>query len=186
MRIVAGKYGGRRLAAPKGMGTRPTADRVREALFSILFDVGGLSVLDLFAGTGAIGLEAISRGAKRATFVESERTVLAVLEKNIASLEVPKADHAIVKLPVEAALAKLAKDAARFDLIFADPPYREAARLLPGVLAGSASILASGGRIVLELSSKGTPPEAPLGLQFNRSKRYGETALAFYERTDSE
>jgi 16S rRNA (guanine966-N2)-methyltransferase len=182
MRVVAGLYGGRRLTAPRGIKTRPTADRVREALFSILFDVEGLTVLDLFAGTGAIGIEALSRGASHATFVEHDEAALRALEKNIASLQIPRARYAVMADRVEHAMATLSKRSAKLDLIYADPPYGEAQRWLPGVLSQSEGLLSEGGRIVVELSDTGPLPEAPVGLARSRTKSYGETVLAFYER----
>jgi 16S rRNA (guanine966-N2)-methyltransferase len=183
VRIVAGRYGGRRLTAPKGMATRPTADRVREALFSILFDVQGLAVLDLFAGTGAIGLEALSRGARHATFVENDKRALAALEKNLVALAVPEEMFEIVERSVDRALADLIRRARKLDLVFADPPYEKGTRVLPSVLGQSAELLAAGGRIVLEHASTDSPPSPPAGLQMTRTKMYGETALAFYARS---
>src|SRR5205085_1825654 len=94
MRVVAGRLGGRRLAAPKGAATRPTADRVREAIFSVLGDVTDLTVLDLFAGSGALGIEAVSRGAAQATFVERARPALAALRTNLDALGIDAEVHA--------------------------------------------------------------------------------------------
>jgi 16S rRNA (guanine966-N2)-methyltransferase len=180
MRVVAGTYRGRPLVAPKGMGTRPTADRVREALFSILFDVTDRAVLDLYAGTGALGIEALSRGARHATFVEHDRKALTALERNLATLRVPPAQFEIMPLRVEHALARLSKKGPSFDLVLADPPYREAERVLPDVLRQSAGLVRTQATIVLELASTDPPPAPPEGFELTRTKRYGETALAFY------
>src|SRR6185369_7871918 len=103
MRIIAGRLGGRRLAAPRGSATRPTTDRVREALFSALGDVTGALVCDLYAGTGALGIEALSRGARRAVFIESARPALAALRRNLADLDLDDAAR-VFPLPVERAL----------------------------------------------------------------------------------
>src|SRR5262245_8949602 len=130
MRIIAGRAKGRTLFAPKGKTTRPTLDRVREALFSILGEaVEGTSVLDLFAGTGALGLEALSRGAVHATFVEEDRRVAAVLQRNITSVG---GDTRVLLKPLPRALANLAGN--KFHLVFLDPPYDK--NLLPSCLEG--------------------------------------------------
>lgn len=180
MRIVAGKFGGRRLAAPHGMATRPTADRVREALFSILFDVEGFAVLDLYAGTGAVAIEALSRGARSAVLVENAKNALAAIEKNLESLSIQDAE--LLPIRVERALEKLVRQGRKMDLIFADPPYAEADRVLPSILAQAETLLSETGTVVLEHASTSDPPAAPHGLRLEKSKRYGETALAFYVR----
>src|ERR671914_2355707 len=140
MRVIAGRFGGRRLAAPPGAATRPTSDRVREALFSILGErVAGARVLDLFAGSGALGIEALSRGAAEATFVDTAapaiRTVRANLDALGAAAEVRRAD-------ARRFLGAASADARQYDLVFLDPPYRLAGRLgreptaaVPAVLA---------------------------------------------------
>jgi 16S rRNA (guanine(966)-N(2))-methyltransferase RsmD len=182
VRVVAGTYGGRRLVAPRGTSTRPTSDRVREALFSILFDVESMRVLDLFAGTGAIGIEALSRGASSAAFVEDDRRALTALRKNLDSLRIQEPRARVYAERVERTLDLLFEKGETFDLIFADPPYRDAPRALPEVLRQSGRLLEIGGRIVLELSDDGLPPDAPMGLALERVKRYGDTVLAFYDR----
>lgn len=176
MRIVGGIWGGRRLAAPKGTKTRPTADRTKEALFSALFDVEDLEVLDLFAGSGALGLEALSRGARRATLVESDRSALRAIETNVDALD---ADAEVVPLDVTVAIARFAKDERRFDLVLADPPYDLD---VDAVVASLVPILADGARVVFEHRHSDPPPEAPSGLTLGRTKRYGEAALAFYDK----
>lgn len=179
VRIVAGELGGRRLVAPKGASTRPTADKVREALFSILFDVEGLRTLDLYAGSGAVGLEALSRGAAHATFVERGRPALLALEQNIAELGVG-ARTEVRREDVLAALPRLAAGGRSFELIFADPPYDEAARALPSVLRRAAPLLAPDGQIICEHRSLDASPPAPEGLVRIDARRYGEATLAFY------
>lgn len=179
MRIIAGELGGRRLVAPRGLATRPTTDRAREALFSILGDVQGARVLDLYAGTGALGIEALSRGAARATFVESARPAIVALRENLRSLGLdPRA--AIVAQPVARALDAIAR-AAPFDLVFADPPYADAgsaAELIARLVVALA--LAPGARVVLERSSRDAP-FAIEGLALASDRTYGDTAIAFYD-----
>lgn len=180
MRIIAGKWRGRRLEAPAGRDVRPTADRVREALFSALGDgVVGARVLDLFAGSGALGLEALSRGADSAVFVERAGPAVAVLERNLAALGVGSPGR-IVRREALAALDQLAADGERFDLVFLDPPY--AADLLEraiGRLAAS-ELIAPGGSIVAEHHREREPTAAP-DLRRRWTKRYGDTALTLLE-----
>lgn len=181
MRVVAGRLGGHPLLAPRGNKTRPTADRVREALFSALFSVEGARVLDLFAGTGAVGIEALSRGAAFAVFVERARPAQAALQKNIKQLQL-KAESRLLSCSVAAALPLL--EGERFELIFADPPYADAKAALPKVLSAAVELLTEDGRLVLELAGRDESPKAPPGLQLTRRRDYGEAALLFYERAE--
>lgn len=181
MRVVAGTLGGRSLFAPKGQTVRPTPDRVREALFSALGDLEGATFLDLYAGTGAISFEAISRGAVRATAVERDKRALEVIKRNATTLDVgPRLE--LIASDVKTALPRFSAGTKRFDVIFADPPYAEAALLLPEVLTTALIVMAEGGLTVLEHSSREEAPAAPPGLTLERTKKYGETALAFYRR----
>jgi 16S rRNA (guanine966-N2)-methyltransferase len=174
MRIVAGRHKGRRLRAPTGAGTRPTADRVREALFSILGPMDGLRVLDLYAGSGALGLEALSRGARSATFVESARPALAAIRANLAATG---EDAEVVSADALVWLRGAAEGGGAFDLVFCDPPYDAAARtaqplaeLLPRVAAPQALIVTE--------SSKRNPLEIDLPLADERT--YGDTRIAIH------
>ncbi len=181
MRVVSGTLGGRSLVAPKGQTVRPTPDRVREALFSALGDLEGVSLLDLYSGTGAISFEAISRGAARATAVERDKRALEVIKKNATNLDVgPRLE--LIASDVKTALPRFVSGTRRFDVVFADPPYAEAGAVLPEVLAAALVIMAEGGLTVLEHSSRDEPPPTPPGLALERTKKYGETALAFYRR----
>ncbi|MBK6684201.1 MAG: 16S rRNA (guanine(966)-N(2))-methyltransferase RsmD [Deltaproteobacteria bacterium] len=182
MRIIAGIYGGRRLAAPKGERTRPTADRAKEALFSILGGLEGAHVLDLYAGTGAIGLEALSRGAARAVFVEKARPALEALDENLRALGIDGEAAKVLRLDVGRALKVLAEDE-RFDLIYADPPYELARTALPEVLGFATRGLSETGRLVLEHRHLDPSPAAPPGLALTDQRRYGEATLAFYGRS---
>jgi 16S rRNA (guanine966-N2)-methyltransferase len=175
MRIVAGEWGGRRLDAPRSQHTRPTADRVREALFSMLGDVEGEVVLDLFAGTGALALEALSRGAARALCVENGRAALAALRTNVARLNAgPRVDI----VPRDAHVYRPPDPC---DLVLADPPWAEADRLVERLEARTADLVAPGGRLVLERAARDRPPPPLPGLEGPRVRRYGDTLLALYD-----
>ena len=188
MRVIAGTAGGMRLCAPHGSATRPTADRVKEALFSILESQGlvqGCRVLDLFAGTGALGIEALSRGAASAVFVESSRQALEALRKNLAHTRFVDSAELVTR-DVVRYLEQVCGLKGRFDLILMDPPYQADLyqRCLDLVSAG---LLAEGGVLVAELSEKATLPAAA-GLLVRTDRRvYGDTALEFYlmERSDA-
>lgn len=180
MRVIAGEFGGRRLEAPKGLATRPTSDRVREALFMSLEPLADLRVVDLFAGSGALGLEALSRGAARVDFVDSGRPARLALERNLESLGVT--DRAkIWPLTLPAGLSRLAAELAEADLVLADPPYGGA--LARAVLAGLgvAGRLRPGCRVVLERHQKDEVPESQGQLTQVRERRYGETVVNLYE-----
>ncbi|MES1184743.1 MAG: 16S rRNA (guanine(966)-N(2))-methyltransferase RsmD [Myxococcales bacterium] len=182
MRVVAGRLRGRALSAPPGDATRPTGARVKEALFSILGDLSGLRVLDLYAGSGALGIEALSRGAERAVFVESARPALACLRGNLSQLQL---DAVAISLPlrVEGALAQL-KRHGPFELVLCDPPWRDvlAAQRELEALAG-AGLFTAGARIVLEHAAKDTLPTVQAGsrLQVCDERRWGDTAISFFE-----
>ncbi|HEX8856246.1 MAG TPA: 16S rRNA (guanine(966)-N(2))-methyltransferase RsmD [Thermoleophilaceae bacterium] len=175
MRIVAGSLGGRRLHAPPGRGTRPTADRVREALFSILGDVSGLAVLDLFAGSGALGIEALSRGATSATFVDSGTRAIAAVRRNLAELGL---DAPVIRRDALAFLAAPARaPGAPYDLVFLDPPYSSADRLA-GPLSERLPAVASGRGLIVSESDKRNPLELTLPLEDERT--YGDTRIALH------
>lgn len=172
MRIVAGAYKGRRLHSPRGSSTRPTADRVREALFSILGNVEGARVLDLYAGTGALGLEALSRGAACAVFVERDARAAAVIERNLEAVGTTDAT-----LRRQDVLGFLAGERGTYDLVFADPPYDLAPRLGTQLSERLPAVLSEGARIVTE-SDKRKPLELTLPLLTERL--YGDTRIALH------
>ena len=177
MRVVAGTLRGRTLRAPAGRAVRPTSDRVREALFSILeADVGvaGARVLDLFAGSGALAIEALSRGAQSATLVDVSAQAIRAIEANLAGLG---AEAEVVRRPAAAFLASASAAARQYDLVFLDPPYRLASAVgseLQGVLS---SVLAPAARIVAE-SDRRVPLELALPLLTER--RYGDTLIRIH------
>jgi 16S rRNA (guanine966-N2)-methyltransferase len=174
-RVIAGRYGGRRLHAPPGDATRPTADRVREALFSILGErVRDARVLDLFAGSGALGLEALSRGARAVTFVERAPAALKALRENLTALG---ADAVVERAEALRWLRGAPGAVRQYDLVFLDPPYRRAAELgaplselLPPVLAPGALVVAESDR------------RAPLELTITQTdeRRYGDTLIRIH------
>ncbi len=189
MRVIAGELGGRRLKAPGGRDTRPTSDRVREAVFAMLGDVHAASVLDLFAGTGALGIEALSRGARSAVFVERDAAAARVLKGNLASLGI--AGEAVEVRQVEALKALREANARQetYDLVFIDPPYGRA-RPTPATSASSIAdgwgprlsailpaLLSPGARVVVESDRR-----APIALDFaiERSRRYGDTSITIH------
>jgi 16S rRNA (guanine966-N2)-methyltransferase len=173
-RIVAGAARGRRLSVPS-RGTRPTADRAREALFSSLGDVSGLRVLDLYAGSGAVGLEALSRGAAAVTLVEQDRRAAGVIDANIAVVRL--AGATVQRTSVERLLAG-GNPAEPYDLVFADPPYDVPTEDLAGVLVDGRSHgwVSPGAVVVVERSSR-TPWAWPDGFSGSRERRYGEATL---------
>ena len=180
MRVIGGADRGRRLAAPRGLRTRPTAERVREALFDILGPtVAGMRVLELFAGTGAVGIEALSRGSTRVVFVERDREALRVLRANLAALAVSRERARVVAGDALAVLPGLARSEAPFGLVFLDPPY--AGLLGPRALDALAggTLLLPGARVVVQHFAK-TPIPRVAGLVPERgSRHFGQTALTF-------
>ena len=173
MRVVAGEFKGRRLRAPRGLRTRPTADRVREALFSILGDVSGARVLDLYAGSGALGIEALSRGAASAVFVERDARAASAIRDNLRALEL---DQAVRR---QDALRFLAANEGTFDLVFCDPPYDSVPRIAEPLAERLPVLLTQGARIVTE-SDKRMPLELPFELLAERT--YGDTRIAIHVR----
>ena len=188
MRVISGTAGGLKLTAPRGMTTRPTTDRVKEALFSILEHAGviaGAKVLDLFAGSGSLGIEALSRGAATCTFIEKNRAALDALQTNITRT---RYSQQATVLPQDAlrAVERLAGTGARFRLALIDPPYDSG--IQTAIISYlSEHLMEPDGMIVAELSSRSSLPQQ-IG-RCNRSDRrvYGDTALEFYiaEATDA-
>jgi 16S rRNA (guanine966-N2)-methyltransferase len=177
VRIVAGRFGGRRIAVPPGRATRPTSDRVREALFSMLGPLDGERVLDAFAGSGALGLEALSRGAGSALFVESDARAARVIRGNLADLGVPEEDAIVVQAPLSVALRTARERGDAYDLVFLDPPYRLAPELGVELNESLAPLLAARARIVTE-SDRRAPLDLPLPATHER--RYGDTLIRIH------
>ena len=181
MKIVAGEFRGRQLSTPSGDATRPTAARAREALFSILRDLSAERVLDLYAGSGALGFEALSRGAERLVLVESSKAAQQAIRNNLQALDVG-ARATLVPLRAEASLKALER-LGPFSLVFADPPWADAQAAL-GVLEQLVghSLLAPAARLVLEHAAR-TPPVSPLGSRLSPTdtRRWGDTAVTIFE-----
>lgn len=181
MRIVAGEFRGRTLCTPRGAATRPTAARAREALFSILRDLSAEKVLDLYAGSGALGLEALSRGAERLVLVESSKAAQQAIRSNLQALDVG-ARATLVPLRAEASFKALER-LGPFSLVFADPPWADAQAALDVLekLVGH-SLLTPAARLVLEHAAR-MPPLSSLGSRLNPvdTRRWGDTAVTLFE-----
>lgn len=195
MRIVAGDFKGRRLEAPAGSGTRPTTDRVREGLMSALFSArgafDGLSVLDAFAGTGALGLEALSRGADHCTFLDTSRKARSVVERNITTVRLERRRYRVLPTDVFNAARKGAIPGAPFDLVFLDPPYAYAADDVRDLVANLAlrGSLVDGALCVYEYSSAAIGCDCdrlPESLTLLTVKRYGDTEVAIIRYREGE
>ena len=171
MRVIAGDFKGRRLHTARGVRTRPTADRVREALFSMLGDVSGARVLDLYAGSGALGIEALSRGAESAVFVERDQAALAALRRNLDAIGVD------AEVRRQDALRFLARPEGAYDLVFCDPPYDDAPRVAAPLTEALPAMLGENARIVTE-SDKRNPLVLSLPLLVERA--YGNTRIAIH------
>jgi 16S rRNA (guanine966-N2)-methyltransferase len=177
MRIIAGSLKGRRLTAPTGQDVRPTSDSLRETLFNVLApDIEGARVLDAFAGTGAVGLEALSRGARRVTFIEREPRVITVLERNVTACGVANA-CAIIRGDFTTVAGRSIEEQS-IDIVFLDPPYDRTD--LDGVVMTAAALVARGGRIVLEHAKRRASPESAGSLARTRVLTAGDSALSFY------
>ncbi|MEI7558978.1 MAG: 16S rRNA (guanine(966)-N(2))-methyltransferase RsmD [Actinomycetes bacterium] len=176
LRIISGEFGGRKISVPKGSATRPTADRVREALFSSLGPLHGMRALDLFAGSGAFGLEAVSRGAESSVLVDSDRAAKSCLDANVAILDVAEVVR-VIHSDWLVAVSRLAAAGDLFDVVMVDPPYRDAVALGERLASVLLPVLAEGATVICESSVK-DPMETELTLL--REKRYGDTLIRFY------
>jgi 16S rRNA (guanine966-N2)-methyltransferase len=179
MRVIAGQYRGRTLHSPRSHSYRPTTDRVKESLFNILDNLvtwEGLRVCDLFAGSGALGIEAVSRGAATVTFVDSDRQSIAILRRNVDAIA-PSAEFEVATMPVHAFLSRTAS---RFGLILADPPYEYGEYAALCSLIAARNALMPGGLLVIEHHGKTALP-AMDGWRLADRREYGTTAVSFLE-----
>jgi 16S rRNA (guanine966-N2)-methyltransferase len=180
-RVIAGEAGGRRLAVPDGRNTRPTSDRAREGLFativSLTGSLDGARVLDLYAGSGAVGLEALSRGAGHVLLVESGARAARVIRDNIAAIGLPGAE--LVTDRVERVLARGPEDRGRYDVVFADPPYALPGDEVSAVLSAlvKQGWLAPGALVIVERATRSGPVSWPDGFEPDRARRYGEATF---------
>ena len=178
LRLIAGKYGGRSISAPDTAKTHPMGERVRGSMFNIIGDeIHGASVLDAFAGTGALGLEALSRGAQQVTFVERDRVAQKILQENIANLGV-EGDTALVRTSVSNWLGTTA-EIDKFDIIFVDPPYYDTQFSTVSRLLG---LLKPGALMVLSHPGKGEVPIQENGIVVVDNRSYGNAYLTFFRR----
>ncbi|MBE5813380.1 MAG: 16S rRNA (guanine(966)-N(2))-methyltransferase RsmD [Clostridiales bacterium] len=176
MRIISGQFRGRKLKTLEGMNTRPTADRVKESLFNILnTKVYDANVLDLFAGSGALGLEALSRGAASCVFVDSSKEAIDIVKENVDLCKVQENSKIINKDYLEV----LKNINNKFDIIFVDPPYSKGIEIV--VLENVKDILTEDGMVIIETDHTDIPPEEINGLIKYDSRKYGRTIISFYE-----
>jgi 16S rRNA (guanine(966)-N(2))-methyltransferase RsmD len=183
--VIAGTCKGRKLLAPPGLDMRPTSDRLKSVLFSVLSDVSGYVVLDMFAGTGSLGIEALSRGASRAIFVESEFICMSCLQQNLENCGL-KNRSMVVKADALHFTAGAPETLGRFDLILADPPY--GADLVQRCLevVSASGKLAPGGILVLEHASDEKPSAAAGGLELVKRKEVGQSTFSLYRNSKDE
>ena len=177
VRIIAGSNRGARIFAPKGQDTRPTGDRAREAAFNLIGPVDGAAVLDLFAGSGAMGLEALSRGAARAVFVEDDREACRTIDRNLDKLRLGGAR--VVQQDALRALAAEAAAGRRYDLVLVDPPYEMFSSLQNGLSKYLPAVLAEDGLVVVETGARDDPELPPLSKR--TSRRYGSARISLFE-----
>lgn len=180
MRVIAGALKGRRLHTPDWPGLRPTSDRLRETLFNVLAPrIEGARVLDAFAGTGAVGIEALSRGVAHVTFVEHDARAVRLIERNASHCGLPGDGnrYAIIRADFAAAARRLSRD---FDVLFLDPPYGQ--DQLTGSLEAASGLVGSGALLVIEHARRDEAPEHLSGLRRIRQLRSGDSTLSFYDR----
>lgn len=176
MRVVAGSRKGHTLVAPHGRDTRPTSDRVRESVFNLVGPVDGARVLDLFAGSGALGIEALSRGAAHATFVERDAEAVRALDRNLDRLRL--AGARVVRGDALWTVAQEASAGAKYDLVLVDPPYEMLTEIQPRLARDLPRLLAADGLLVVETAAH-LEPELPLPLR--TSRKYGRTRVTLFE-----
>ena len=177
MRVIAGSRKGHKLAAPRGLDTRPTSDRVRENIFNLVGPVDDTKVLDLFAGSGALGIEALSRGAANAVF-EHDADAVRTIEQNLDRLRLTGAR--VVRGDVLWAIAQEATAGAKYDLVLVDPPYGMLTEIQPRLARHLPPLLAADGLLVVETDAR-TEPELPLPVR--TSRKYGQTRVTLFEAT---
>ncbi|BBO85158.1 methyltransferase [Desulfosarcina ovata subsp. sediminis] len=179
MRVISGRFRGRRLVAPAGMGTRPTTDRIRESLFNILGPgLHSKQVLDLFAGTGALGIEALSRGAAAAVFVDQAKAALATIRRNLRQLQLEGVTR-VLQWDIRKNLNCLKHERHRFNLVFMDPPY-ETQAVVPALTALlQCGAMADDARVIVEHSRRESLDPIPAGLILSDQRQFGKTLVSF-------
>lgn len=180
MRIIGGEYKSRIISIPKGVEIRPTQDKVRGAIFNILGDVSGKNVLELFAGSGAFGIEAISRGAKSVTFVDNNFRCAQTIRSNLESLGVNDSKYEIIRANALSILPRLARNEEKFDIIFLDPPYYKGIAKNCLINIDSYDIIAPVGLVIIERFKKDALDVELERLLFMDERRYGDTLITMY------
>ncbi|MDO8535389.1 MAG: 16S rRNA (guanine(966)-N(2))-methyltransferase RsmD, partial [Candidatus Omnitrophota bacterium] len=183
MRIIGGEYKSRSIAMPRGVEMRPTQDKVREALFNILGDINGKKILELFAGSGAFGIEAISRGAGSVTFVDNNFRCVQTIKSNLRSLDVPDSKYNIIKADALKSPAKLNGACEKYDIIFLDPPYYRDMAKKCLINIDSCDIVAPVGLVIVEHFKKDALDTELERLVFIDERRYGDTVITILRRT---
>ena len=187
MRIIAGKARGRAIKAPEGRETRPVTDMIRESLFNIWqFDIEGADFLDLFSGSGCMGLEALSRGAARVAMVDASPVAVRVIKENLAKTGLASEPNEVLKADVLDAIGRFKRTRRTFDVIYVDPPFTMPELYGPVMEAlGDAALLKSGGELAIRSASKRMElPERVGDLERVREKRYGASTVSFYRKAD--
>ena len=182
MRIIGGEYKSRSIAMPRGVEMRPTQDKVREALFNILGDIAGKKVLELFAGSGAFGIEAISRGAASATFVDNNFRCVQTIKSNLGSLGVPDSRYNIMRADALKFPAKVAEACEKYDIIFLDPPYYRDMAKKCLINLDSCDILTQAGFVVAEHFRKDNLIFDMKRLVLEKERRYGDTVISIFRK----
>jgi len=182
MRIIGGEYRSRIIQMPKGTDIRPTQDKVRQAIFNILGDISGVSVLDLFAGSGAFGIEALSRGARRAVFIENDPKCVSTIRENLRSLTIPEDRYKIVNANALNAFSFLVKGAERYDLVFMDPPYYKNMAKKCLISLDSCDILSQFAFIVVERFKSDLLDDGIKELVLYKEKKYGDTVISIFRK----
>lgn len=178
MRVIAGRFGGRRLTAPAGRDTRPTSDRVREALFSMLGPLDGERVLDPFCGSGALSCEALSRGAEHALLADDDPRAVTVARANLEALGLGPPEAVVVRATAAAVVRSARGRGDTYSLVLLDPPYRAATRLAEELGELLPAVLAAGARVVTESDRRAVPE---LSLPLERERRYGDTIIRIHQ-----
>ncbi|MDP2912458.1 MAG: 16S rRNA (guanine(966)-N(2))-methyltransferase RsmD [Candidatus Omnitrophota bacterium] len=182
MRVIGGEYRSRLIAMPKGAVIRPTQDKVRESIFNILQDVSGKMVLELFAGSGALGIEAISRGATHATFIDNNSKCIEAIKANLKSLAMDNCQYDILRADALRALPNIKKEGKNFDLVFMDPPYYKGTTKKCLILIDSYDILSRIGLVVVEHHRKDDLPLDLKTIKIEKVRRYGDTVITIFHK----
>ncbi len=182
MRIIGGKYRSRLISMPKGVGIRPTQDKVRQAIFNLLGDINGKKALELFAGSGAFGIESLSRGARHVTFVDNNFKCTQAIKANLDSLDINESFYDIIRTNGLSVMAKLSKEEEKFDLIFLDPPYHKGMARKCLINIDSYDILSQNALAVIEHFKKDSLETGLKTLIMEKERRYGDTVITILRK----